>query len=129
MFDAVDLSTIAQTLDEEERKRMAEFGTKTKEYQEFMRVSKVEFCLRVLVKVCFKIWRPLPFFSFHSCSKWRRTSNVIFDKERQGFLRPKCAFLMFRFKMMFVYTNYLENTEGYGEYLSHAVHKHHFAKK
>jgi hypothetical protein len=39
LFDAVDLSTIAQKLDEEERRRMAELGTQTREYLEFVSVS------------------------------------------------------------------------------------------
>jgi len=36
LFTAVDLSVIAQSLDEEERKTMAERGTNTKEYLEFI---------------------------------------------------------------------------------------------
>jgi len=36
LFTAVDLSVIAQSLDEEERKTMAERGTDTKEYLEFI---------------------------------------------------------------------------------------------
>ncbi|CAH1119586.1 unnamed protein product [Phaedon cochleariae] len=35
-FTAVDLSTLAQTLDEEERQRMAECGEESEEYQKFL---------------------------------------------------------------------------------------------
>ncbi len=38
LFNAIDLATIAQVLDEEERKRMAELGTHTKEYEDFISV-------------------------------------------------------------------------------------------
>lgn len=41
MFDAVDLSTIAQVLDEEERVTMAERGTNTQEYRDFINVRKI----------------------------------------------------------------------------------------
>jgi ataxin-3 len=41
-FTAVDLATIAQQLDEEERKSMAEGGIDSKEYQEFLAVSSTD---------------------------------------------------------------------------------------
>jgi hypothetical protein len=38
MYGAVDLSTIAMDLDEQERQRMAELGTHTQEYKDFVQV-------------------------------------------------------------------------------------------
>lgn len=40
-FSPIDLSTIAQQLDEEERARMAEGGTTTEEYKIFLQVKVV----------------------------------------------------------------------------------------
>jgi len=38
MFDAIQLSEIARELDAKERERMAELGTHTQEYKEFIEV-------------------------------------------------------------------------------------------
>lgn len=48
---------------------------------------------------------------------------MIFDKERQGFFRPKCAFLILIQSDVYVppSTNYSENSSSYGDKYSHGL--------
>lgn len=55
MFNAVDLATIAEQLDAEERRAMAESGEDTDDYQRFLEVLKLVVCISISQKHYVKI--------------------------------------------------------------------------